>query len=61
MLGRIKLAFKIIFGQGGEKEMVLIYVALMMYGEMVFDEIPEPMKEVVKNACIMLGLDHLVK
>ena len=59
MLGRIKLSFKIILGKGGE-EMVLIYVALLMYGEMEFNEVPEPMKEVVKNALIMLGLDHLV-
>ena len=59
MLERIKLAFKILIGKGGD-EMVLIYVALLMYGEMTFDEVPEPMKEVVKNALIMLGLEHLV-
>ena len=59
MLERIKLAFKILIGKGGD-EMVLIYVALLMYGEMTFPEVPEPMKEVVKNALIMLGLEHLI-
>lgn len=59
MLERVKLAWKILTGKDGE-EMVLIYVALLMYGEMTFQEVPAPMQEVVKNALIMLGLEHLV-
>lgn len=59
MLGRVKSAWKILIGKGGD-EMVLIYVALLMYGEMTFPEVPEPMKEVVKNTLIMLGLEHLI-
>lgn len=57
MLNRIRFAFRILF-KGGE-EMVLIYVAVLMYGEMTFDEIPNPMKEVVANALKMLNLEHL--
>ncbi|AJA42679.1 hypothetical protein phiCT9441A_67 (endogenous virus) [Clostridium phage phiCT9441A] len=59
MLERIKLAWKILISKGGEKEMVLIYVALLMYGEMKFNEVPGPMKEVVANALKMLNLEHL--
>ncbi|WP_282804591.1 hypothetical protein [Clostridium tetani] len=59
MLERIKLAWKILISKGGEKEMVLIYVALLMYGEMKFNEVPGPMKEVVVNALKMLNLEHL--
>lgn len=58
MLNRIKFAFRILFKGGGE--MVLIYVALLMYGEMEFNEVPSPMVEVVKNALKMLDLEHLV-
>ncbi|WP_164969060.1 hypothetical protein [Clostridium tetani] len=39
--------------------MVLIYVAVLMYGEITFDEVPAPMKEVVANALKMLNLEHL--
>lgn len=59
MLGRVKLALFILF-RGGES-MVLVYVASLMYEYIEWKDVPIAMVNSVKNALIMLNLEHLIK
>lgn len=59
MLERIRLALFILF-VGGDN-MVLVYVASLMYEYIEWKDIPAAMVNPVKNACIMLNLEHLIK
>ena len=55
-----KLLFYILFGQGGEYMMVMLWAQQIMLGKKTFDQVPRLLKNGVKEILIDSGCENLI-
>ena len=60
MLCMRSLVLKILFGEGGEIMMVMLWTQQIMLGKKTYEQVPRLLKEQVKEMLIDSGCENLV-
>ena len=55
-----KLLFRILFGEGGEDMMAMLWAQQIMLGKKTFDQVPRLLKDKVKEILIDSGCEDLI-
>lgn len=59
MLQRLRILWAFAFMKGGEKDMAMVYVTLIIKGSRTFASVPNVLKEQVKRILVDLELEEL--